>query len=110
MDITKSRAEFEAEFRKQHAGNAYIEMLLKMYNHGTDDEPEIDYYSLAARNAWKWWQASRESLVVTLPTKANMDSCFDGINYANSSGRNRAIDDCAETLRTAGIRIKGESE
>ena len=73
MDTTTSRAEFEAEFRKQHAGNAYIEMLLKMYNHGTDDEPEIDYYSLAARDAWKWWKASRESLVVELPEPGHYD-------------------------------------
>ncbi len=67
MDITKSREAFEAEFRKQHAGNRYIEMLLKMYNHGTDEDPEIDYYSLAARTAWKWWQASRENIVLDLP-------------------------------------------
>ncbi|HDL8447473.1 TPA: hypothetical protein PXR41_004461 [Yersinia enterocolitica] len=51
MDITKSREEFEAEFRKQYAGQPHIEMLLEMYNHGTDEEPEIDYYSLDARDA-----------------------------------------------------------
>lgn len=54
------------------------------------------------------WKASRESIVVELPAKANMDSCFDGINYANSSGRNRAIDDCAAVLRSAGLTVKGD--
>lgn len=69
MDITKSREDFEAEFRKQHAGQPHIEMLLEMYNHGTDEEPEIDYYSLDARDAWKWWQASRESIEKKGPPK-----------------------------------------
>lgn len=101
MDITKSREEFEAEFRKQHAGQPHIEMLLEMYNHGTDEEPEIDYYSLDARDAWKWWQASREGIVVELPTQDEYDDPLSAYN---------AISDCKKILRTAGIRIKGESE
>ncbi|EKN3396561.1 hypothetical protein O1Y80_004830 [Yersinia enterocolitica] len=101
MDITKSREEFEAEFRKQHAGQPHIEMLLEMYNHGTDEEPEIDYYSLDARDAWKWWQASREGIVVELPTQEEYDDPLSAYN---------AISDCKKILRTAGIRIKGESE
>ncbi|AJJ63309.1 hypothetical protein [Yersinia aldovae] len=101
MDITKSREEFEAEFRKQHAGQPHIEMLLEMYNHGTDEEPEIDYYSLDARDAWKWWQASREGIVVELPTQDEYDDPISAYN---------AIGDCKKILRTAGIRIKGESE
>ncbi|WP_143712124.1 hypothetical protein [Yersinia intermedia] len=100
MDITKSREEFEAEFRKQHAGQPHIEMLLEMYNHGTDEEPEIDYYSLDARDAWKWWQASREGIVVELPTQDEYDDPLSAYN---------AISDCKKILRTAGIRIKGES-
>ncbi|WP_186366850.1 hypothetical protein [Yersinia aleksiciae] len=103
MDITKSREAFEAEFRKQHAVQPHVEMLLEMYNHGADDEPEIDYYSLNARNAWKWWQASRESIVVELPEKVFEEDDFD-------NGHNCAIEYCSAALRTAGIRIKGESE
>ncbi|ENB6684385.1 hypothetical protein ABEH50_000764 [Yersinia enterocolitica] len=98
MDITKSREEFEAEFRKQYAGQPHIEMLLEMYNHGTDEEPEIDYYSLDARDAWKWWQASREIIEVELPEP--------GYYYRTS----QFAVDVYEALRTAGIRIKGESE
>lgn len=98
MDITKSREEFEAEFRKQHAGQPHIEMLLEMYNHGTDEEPEIDYYSLDARDAWKWWQASREIIEVELPEPGYYDRT------------SQFAVDVYEALRTAGIRIKGESE
>ncbi len=98
MDITKSREDFEAEFRKQHAGQPHIEMLLEMYNHGTDEEPEIDYYSLDARDAWKWWQASREIIEVELPDPGYYDRT------------SQFAVDVYEALRTAGIRIKGESE
>ncbi|WP_145577019.1 hypothetical protein [Yersinia alsatica] len=98
MDITKSREEFEAEFRKQYAGQPHIEMLLEMYNHGTDEEPEIDYYSLDARDAWKWWQASREIIEVELPEPGYYDRT------------SQFAVDVYEALRTAGIRIKGESE
>ncbi|MHA3728012.1 hypothetical protein ACX1IS_13830 [Yersinia enterocolitica] len=98
MDMTKSREEFEAEFRKQHAGQPHIEMLLEMYNHGTDEEPEIDYYSLDARDAWKWWQASREIIEVELPEPGYYDRT------------SQFAVDVYEALRTAGIRIKGESE
>jgi hypothetical protein len=108
MDITKSREEFEAEFRKQHAGNAYIEMLLKMYNHGTDEDPEIDYYSLAARDAWKWWQASRESLVVEFPERLPDEGYSSGA--VHNFCRNDSVKKCADAIRAAGIRIKGESE
>ncbi|HDW8052715.1 TPA: hypothetical protein RM804_004354 [Yersinia enterocolitica] len=97
MDITKSREEFEAEFRKQYAGQPHIEMLLEMYNHGTDEEPEIDYYSLDARDAWKWWQASREIIEVELPEPGYYDRT------------SQFAVDVYEALRTAGIRIKGES-
>ncbi|HDL8133257.1 TPA: hypothetical protein PXQ50_000061 [Yersinia enterocolitica] len=98
MDITKSREDFEAEFRKQHAGQPHIEMLLEMYNHGTDEEPEIDYYSLDARDAWKWWQASREIIEVELPDPGYYDRT------------SQFAVDVYEAIHTAGIRIKGESE
>ncbi|MEN0657243.1 hypothetical protein [Proteus mirabilis] len=57
--MDKSRQQFEEEFRK----------------HSTLDEVDIfkidsesdDYYYLATRWAWRWWQASRESLEVEFP-------------------------------------------
>ncbi len=95
MDTTTLREEFE----KWAAKNGYRMDLI----------PDGDIYSYSStRCSWEAWQASRESIVVELPAKANMDSCFDGINYANSSGRNRAIDDCAAALRSAGLTVKGD--
>ncbi|WP_235896630.1 hypothetical protein [Yersinia vastinensis] len=113
MDTTTSREESRKQFEYE-AGKALclptsiIELARKGdgYDHAFDSMNIMQPLS----GWWHWWQASRESIEVELPEKANMDSCFDGINYANSSGRNRAIDDCAAALRSAGIRIKGESE
>ncbi|MBX6952904.1 hypothetical protein EX227_23250 [Providencia rettgeri] len=56
--MDKSRQQFEEEYRK----------------HSTLDEIDIfkidsesdDYYYLATRWAWRWWQASRESLINSL--------------------------------------------
>ncbi|EOA3302785.1 hypothetical protein ACRSSH_004668 [Yersinia enterocolitica] len=110
MDITKSREDFEAEFRKQHAGQPHIEMLLEMYNHGTDEEPEIDYYSLDARDAWKWWQASRESIEVELPKNICGTGLIQDDDLPYYGGFDDGVKALASRLRTAGIRIKGESE
>ncbi|WP_068445146.1 hypothetical protein [Providencia heimbachae] len=70
--MDKSRQQFEEEFRK----------------HSTLDEVDIfkidsesdDYYYLATRWAWRWWQASRESLINNLePVGYIMESSFDNI-------------------------------
>ncbi|EMF9310189.1 hypothetical protein V3445_002814 [Yersinia enterocolitica] len=58
------------------------------------------------------WQASRDSIVIDLPPKIselnkmpdNGAILLEAVNY------DEAIDDCAEAIRAAGIRIKGESE
>lgn len=55
---------------------------------------------------WEVWQASRKSIVVELP-----DLCGDGENDTDyTEGLNDGINQSARALRTAGIRIKGESE
>lgn len=62
--MDKSRQQFEEEYRK----------------HSTLDEVDIfkidsesdDYYYLATRWAWRWWQASRESLINSLQPVAWM--------------------------------------
>ncbi|CNK28044.1 Uncharacterised protein [Yersinia frederiksenii] len=100
MDTTTSREDFEAEFRKQRAGQLHIEMLLEMYNHGTEEEPEIDYYSLDARDAWKWWQASRASIAVELPKHCE--------RYVWSDGAFNFKEDITEVLRSAGLTVKGD--
>ncbi|CNJ79235.1 Uncharacterised protein [Yersinia intermedia] len=50
---------------------------------------------------WEVWKAARESISVELPTQDEYDDPLSAYN---------AISDCKKILRTAGIRIKGESE
>ncbi|WP_404460788.1 hypothetical protein [Providencia rettgeri] len=74
--MDKSRQQFEEEFRK----------------HTTLDKDDIfemdyesdDYYYLATRQAWFWWQASRESLINSLETVGYMES--NGVDYINKHG------------------------
>lgn len=81
MDITKSREEFEAWW------NAPEQAELRNM--------------LAMGWGFRLWKAARESLVVELPTQDEYDDPLSAYN---------AISDCKKILRTAGIRIKGESE
>ena len=92
---TESRSQFEAEFKRQHSYIADdLEALFKQYNFGTEEEPDYNYHSLAVRDAWEWWQKSRESLVVELPI---------GVGRENDG-----IQEFAKSIRAIGIRIKGE--
>ncbi|MEX2986845.1 hypothetical protein [Serratia fonticola] len=95
---TESRSQFEAEFKRRHSDMPASRMnaLLRIHNFGTDEDPELDYYSLRARDAWEWWQKGRESLVVALPI---------GVGRENDG-----IQECAKSLRAIGIRIKGEGD
>jgi hypothetical protein len=108
---TESRSAFEAEFRQRHSfvPEASMAMMLEQYNFGTDEEPDWGYYSLAARDAWEWWQKSRESLVVELPEK-HFDDGSDKQVCILAGQFNSGIDKCAESLRAIGIRIKGEGD
>ncbi|EOD6304327.1 hypothetical protein ACJZSO_002841 [Proteus mirabilis] len=97
--MDKSRKQFEDEYGK----------------HSTLDEVDIfkidsesdDYYYLATRWAWRWWQASRESLEVELPNKepSGDDATFEeGLR----DGYNNAIDDFKQILISNGVKIKDE--
>lgn len=93
MDITKSREEFEKWLEEVHG----------LYGEDIDWEPERNCYRIFGIHlAWCAWQASRESIVVALPKHCERYNWSDGVfNFKQ---------DIAEVLRTAGIRIKGESE
>ncbi len=104
MDITKSREEFEEKFpMPKHVircGSGYA----------------VTSYSAWEANSyldlWVGWQAARESLVIDLPQKIsefnrmpdNGAILLEAVNY------DEAIDDCAEAIRAAGIRIKGNEK
>lgn len=83
MDITKSREDFEKWVESD------IDRMITM---------QCPIYRSVALSAW---QAARESIEVELPTQDEYDDPLSAYN---------AISDCKKILRTAGIRIKGESE
>ncbi|MFV8874515.1 hypothetical protein ABQ345_14055 [Serratia fonticola] len=99
---TESRSQFEAEFKRRHSDMPASRMnaLLRIHNFGTDEDPELDYYSLRARDAWEWWQKGRESLVVELPQAHDPADMFVSHVYDSAE-----VD---KALRAIGIRIKGE--
>ncbi|MCB4843462.1 hypothetical protein LHV18_22995, partial [Providencia rettgeri] len=93
-----SRQQFEEEYRK----------------HSTLDEVDIfkidsesdDYYYLATRWAWRWWQASRESLEVELPKKCNTSIAGDTKTKYYFNGINEGVDKCKQILISNGVKIK----
>lgn len=94
MDITKSQSDFEATFPiPRHVIRCGAGYAVTRYGAW-----EANSYL----DLWKGWQASRESIVVALPKHCERYNWSDGVfNFKQ---------DIAEALRTAGIRIKGESE
>ena len=107
--IDESRRQFEAEFRKVYGTDPNIDLLLEQYNHGTDEDPDIGYYSLAARDAWQWWQASRQAIEITPPEPITTREALDAGYYGDyAAGRDDGIEDTLKVVRAAGLKIKGE--
>lgn len=93
MDITKSQSDFEATFPiPRHVIRCGAGYAVTSYGAW-----EANSYL----DLWKGWLAGRESIEVELPTQDEYDDPLSAYN---------AISDCKKILRTAGIRIKGESE
>ncbi|WP_155484252.1 hypothetical protein [Yersinia intermedia] len=103
MDITKSREEFEAYIRK----NFQYPTLEMEPEDGPCAGEYVDTMREEKFQLWNAaWKASRESIEVELP-----ELCGDGENDTDyTEGLNDGINQSARALRTAGIRIKGESE
>lgn len=91
MDITKSQSDFEAWW------NAPEQAELRN--------------SCAMGWGFRIWKAARESLVVDIPEEM---TCREALEQGHTSdyanGFTAAIIQCYAVVRTAGIRIKGESE
>ncbi|EOC0414996.1 hypothetical protein ACI00F_003793 [Cronobacter dublinensis] len=62
---------------------------------------EGEYRRLGTRMSWAAWQASRAAVEVELDDKVMVEDEFD-------KGHNCAIDYCAESIRAAGLKVKGE--
>ncbi|TXE64821.1 hypothetical protein [Serratia nematodiphila] len=97
--MDKLREEFEAEFKRRNCNvpASRIKTMLELYNYGTEENPDWDYYSLDARHAFEWWQASRASIVVDVPQACAFNLC-DLVSR----------DDVIEAIRSIGLSIKGE--
>lgn len=106
MDITKSREESRKQFEYE-AGKALClpTSIIELARKGDGYDHAFDSMNIMhpLNGWWHWWKASRESIEVELPEKVFEEDDFD-------NGHNCAIEYCSAALRTAGIRIKGESE
>jgi hypothetical protein len=68
---------------------------------------EGEYKNPVVRKMWKYWQASRASIVVELPEQKEdkaRNCSSDDIAY----GFNQGVGACAEAIRSIGLSIKGE--
>ncbi|ELZ3994686.1 hypothetical protein UMV29_004456 [Yersinia enterocolitica] len=91
MDITKSQSDFEVACR-----NGLINYGLAKFENG-------EYASESTRAVFSGWLAGRESVEVELPAKVTA-------NDTHWTTPNKMREALALSLRTAGIRIKGESD
>lgn len=93
-----SREQFEAECR-----NGLINGGLAKHENGK-------YASELTDAVWRGWQASREAVVVDLPDKQFISEedvlIPDEVDWPD--GFNTALEQCAEAIRAAGIKVKGE--
>ncbi len=95
MDITKSREEFEKQFPiPKHVIRCGTGYAVTSYGAW-----EANSYL----DLWKGWLAGRESIEVELPAKVTA-------NDTHWTTPNKMRESLELALRTAGIRIKGESE
>ncbi|HEI6705628.1 TPA: hypothetical protein SJ143_000052 [Yersinia enterocolitica] len=91
MDITKSQSDFEVACR-----NGLINYGLAKFENG-------EYASESTRAVFSGWLAGRESVEVELPAKVTA-------NDTHWTTPNKMRESLELALRTAGIRIKGESD
>lgn len=89
--MDKSRQQFEEEFIKRTA--LYASDIFKI------DDNTGEYYFMAPRQAWYWWQTSRESFEVELP------KLFEN-NTSYECGYLSAINDCEYILISNGLKVK----
>uniref|UniRef100_UPI0035C66FD5 hypothetical protein n=1 Tax=Serratia quinivorans TaxID=137545 RepID=UPI0035C66FD5 len=102
--MDKLRADFEDAWVADNSStpeeaDIRREALKKIWH--INENGEGTYFDSFVMWAWKWWQASRASIVVELPEYRSTESY-------QSAGYNEALDDCDSAIRSIGLSIKGE--
>lgn len=92
-----SREQFEAWWKTQRA-------VCQFAREGSKNGA---YHSKPCQSAWEAWQASREAVEVELPT-AEPDRGSDSQVDISAGFSNRMRSKCIESIRAAGIKVKGE--
>ncbi|MFU2146397.1 hypothetical protein ACM55O_08785 [Hafnia paralvei] len=93
-----SREQFEAWVSGQYPWEPMEDILLKV---GPEKER---YYLKLIQSSWEAWQASREAVEVQLPDRRDYEETLSD----HELGFNIALELCAEAIRAAGIKVKGE--
>ncbi|EPT6909817.1 hypothetical protein ACVRTC_000509 [Cronobacter sakazakii] len=98
--MDKSREQFEYEAGKALClPTSMIELARKGdgYDHAFDSMNIMQ----PLNGWWVWWKKSRAAVEIELDAKVMVEDEFD-------KGHNCAIDYCAESIRAAGLKVKGE--
>lgn len=100
MNIEKMREGFEAWVKREKNAFFLGRTDSPACWHGSEEDIEIWAYNPYdhpwTRGAWDGWKASREALVIELPSPE--DQCDDGAVSA--------INRCIEAIEAAGVKVK----
>ena len=107
MDITKSQSDFEAWLKSKMPTTYKLAYETENY---CDDEDMVNLAKASVLDMRTAWQASRDSLVVELPENMCGTGLIKDDDLPYYGGFDDGVKALASRLRTAGIRIKGESE
>ncbi len=113
MDMTKSREESRKQFEYE-AGKALClpTSIIELARKGDGYDHAFDSMNIMhpLNGWWHWWKASRESIEVELPKNICGTGLIQDDDLPYYGGFDDGVKALASRLRTAGIRIKGESE
>lgn len=102
--MDESRMQFE-----EWAGHRYGEDELQI----KPDEDELgeyfnEYENHLVQGEWEAWQASRQAIEITIPDKISKHNTnANGRVVPEAENYDEAIQDCAEAILAAGVKLKG---
>ncbi|ELY5808705.1 hypothetical protein SNN52_003759 [Cronobacter sakazakii] len=99
--MDESRKQFEESWLRR--GGESSDLIRYPENHHEIGSGNIggQYVMDDVQSHWQTWQASRAAVEIELDAKVMVEDEFD-------KGHNCAIDYCAEAIRAAGLKVKGE--